>query len=159
MTTLDDTRAGAQTQYIADLLAPEEIRRSALGCIAGGTTAEVLRKYASIQLADLTPVWLAWADEIEMLTAHGVTGRPALEAAKLTLAAGNCSAADLRHAAALELWQATPRGDRLAMVADQMDALLAEGFDPAVYAKEIDQACGGAAAEQLLAERAASSLN
>jgi len=152
MITVDDRQADAQTQYVAGLLAPEKVRRTALSCIANGTTAEVLRAAAAAQIADFGPAWLAWADEVELLTAHGVTGRTAREAAKITLAIGSCSAADLRQAV-VEAWQATARGDRLTAVADEMDALPAEGFDPAVYEKEIDQACGGAA--ELLAERGA----
>lgn len=142
MTTLDDRQADAHARYIASLLTPGKVRRSALSCIVIGDTAELLRKLAGRRLAGLEALWLAWAGEVELLTAHGVTGRTAREAAKIALVVSDATAADFRHPMAHRDSPETRR--RLLMVADEMDALTAEGFDPAIYEKEIEQACGGA---------------
>jgi hypothetical protein len=122
------------------LLSTERIRHDALSCIVIGTTPEMLREAAaSLQIADLGPMWLALADEIELLAACGVTGRSARDAAKIALVANDATAADFRAPEAYRDLPGTRR--RVRMIADEMDALRADGFDPAAYEKEIDLAC------------------
>ncbi|HEX3962422.1 MAG TPA: hypothetical protein VHZ03_38305 [Trebonia sp.] len=137
MTTLNDRQA----DYIVDLLAPEEIRRAALSCIVSGTTPELLRTRLVAVAGVLADVWLAWADEIETLNAHGVAGQSARDAAKIALVLGRATE-DYRRPEAYRDLPVMRR--RVLLIADEMDALIAEGFDAVVYAKEIDQACGGA---------------
>lgn len=129
----------AVSPQVADLLAPERVRHGALSCIVSGTTPESLRTGAVAACGALAPVWLAWADEIETLNAHGVTGRSTRDAAKIALVLGTATE-DYRRPEAYRDVPAMRR--RVLLIADEMDALLAEGFDPALYVKEIDQACG-----------------
>lgn len=138
---LDDRPAVAPAEYIAGLLAPGRVRRSALSCLVVGTTPEMLRTGAVTACPGLQPVWLAWASEIEALTAHGVTGRTARDAAKIALAVNDSAAGDFRRPGVYPGAPGTRR--RVALIAGEMDALTAEGFDAEVYAKEIEQACGG----------------
>lgn len=142
MTTLTGRRGAAHAEYVAGLLAPEEIRRGALSSIVIGDTPGFLRELARRRVAGLEAVWLAWAGEIEMLAAHGVTGRTARDAAKIALVVNDATAADFRRPEAFREVPAVR--SRVRAVADEMDRLAAEGFDPAVYAKEIDAALGGA---------------
>lgn len=142
MTTLTDRKAAAHAKYIADALAPEKVRHGALSCLVSRIPSELLRTGLVAACGDLAPVWLAWADEVDLLAAHGFTGSTPREAAKIALVMGDATAADYRNPKAyrdipeIRHWVRT--------VADEMDELLAEGFDPEVYAKEIDQALGGA---------------
>ncbi len=142
MTTVTHRQADAQAEYNASLLTPGKVRRSALSCIVTRTTAGTLRALAESRTADLGPVWLAWAGEIDLLAAHGFSGSTPREAAKIALAAGDATAGDLRNPRAYQDIPGIRAWARL--VADQMDALTAEGFDAEVYAKEISEACGGA---------------
>ena len=139
--TLTERLAGGHAED-PGLLAPEKVRHSALSCIVTGTTPDDLRVHAVRACGDLEPVWLAWAAEIETLTARGLTGQSAREAAKIALAE-EIAAAGLRQGAASPLTAPT-RSRRLAMVADQMDELLAEGFGAAACRQEIESKFGGA---------------
>jgi hypothetical protein len=139
LTTLTDPEAHAQ--YVADCLAPEKVRHSALSCIMTGHSPELLRTGLVEACPDLKPVWLAWADEIEALTACGVSCQTDRDAAKLALVIG-ATAARFRHPQSY--WDLPVMKLRAPAIAGEMDELLAEGFDPEVYAKEIDQALDGA---------------
>lgn len=79
MTTLDARQATAPVDPA--LLAPGEVRRSAVSCIAHGTTPRDLRTRAVDACPDLAPLWLAWAAEAEDLAARGLTTRQAGRAA------------------------------------------------------------------------------
>jgi hypothetical protein len=142
-------------------LDPAALRFAALFGISTGLTPAELRSRAMGAPQEIADKQIA--DEIDYLTARGVTERvvrrvfrerdrknpaykdyryseqDAREAAMIYLAAGATSAA-LRENTAL-------RGDRedrrmSAMIADQMDELTAEGFDAAAYKRQIDQAYG-----------------
>jgi hypothetical protein len=141
MTVTESAPAG----HAADpsLLAPGQVRRSALSCIVTGTTPEDLRVRAVRACGDLEPVWRAWAAEIETLAARGLTGQSAREAAKIALAE-EIAADGLRQGAAAPL-TAPARSRRLTAVADQMDALLAEGFNGAAYRRELERKFGSGA--------------
>jgi hypothetical protein len=142
MTTVIHRQADAQAEYNASLLIPGKVRRSALSCITGGITPETLRTGLVDACPDLAPVWQAWADELDLLAAHGFSGSTPREAAKIALTAGDATAGDLRQPGIYPGAPAMRR--RAALIAGEMDALLAEGFDAAVFEKEISEACGGA---------------
>jgi hypothetical protein len=138
LTTLTDPQAHAQ--YVAECLAPEKVRHGALSALLGQVAPETLRTGAVAASPDLAPVWLAWADEAEALATCGISGQSPRDAAKLALVTGG-TAAQFRSPRAYPGQPARRR--RVRRIADEMDLLLAEGFDPEVYAKEIDQALGG----------------
>jgi hypothetical protein len=115
----------AHARYVAGQLAPEKVRRGALSVLLGQLSPERFRVALTEACPDLAPVWRAWADGAEALAAHGISASRPRGAAKLALVLGSA-------------------GAQRREVDDEMDALLGEGFDPDVYAEEIDQALGGA---------------
>jgi hypothetical protein len=167
MITVDDRPRAVTTAEAPNLLRPQRARYIALGAIVGGVTPGELRS------ATTGRVGRQIADEAEYLLAHGVTRRAAIRARK------EIARSSVRRVAMAMLRQEGPsavgifrelaetaglRRDGVTEssfleFAETAEQLLAEGFDLAGYEGEIDQACGGAATEQLLAERAASSLN
>jgi hypothetical protein len=132
----------ANARYVAECLAPEKVRHGALCALLGRVAPETLRTGVTAACPDLAPMWNAWADEIELLAAHGFTGATPYEAAKIALAVGDATVDDFRNPLAYRDYPEKRR--RVLALADEMDALTADGFDAEVYAKEIDQACGGA---------------
>jgi hypothetical protein len=129
---------------------PDRVRRTAITALAAGITPAYLRgQRAGVPGEALR---LAVAAEIEELTARGVTRRAASrvirerdsarpcggtfgehgarQAARIYLAEG-FTPGEMRSGPARE---GTPKHRRMfRMIADAMDALLAEGFDPAAF--------------------------
>lgn len=137
-----DQAVGADHGEVPPWEDPKHLRVGAVLVIARGITAADLRGWAEEPGNPNAADDLALADEVESLTAHGLTKRHAGRArsysllgddsvrllAKLRLASGVTP----RQVRKDEARKQPPNTARfLARIADAMDALLAEGFDPA----------------------------
>lgn len=128
------------------------LRRSAITCIAVGMTPVYLREGRAGTPDEALS--FAVAAEIEELTARGVTQRAASrvvrERGRANPCGGKLDEHGARQVARIYLTEMTPgdvRGHARAatrrhkrmfrMIADAMDALLAEGFDPAALAESL----------------------
>jgi hypothetical protein len=132
---------------------PDRVRRTALTAIAAGITPACLREQGPETASET--LRLAVAAEIEELTARGVTQRAASrvirERDRVDPCGGKFDEHGARQVARIYLTRSTPDEIRsgpalegtpkhrrmFRMIADAMDALLAEGFDPAAVAESV----------------------
>jgi len=133
---------------------PGSVRRTAITALAAGITPAYLR--GQVPGVPGEALRLAVAAEIEALTARGVTQRAAArvirERDRVDPCGGTFDEHGARQVARIYLAEGlTPGGIRsgparedrpeyrrmFRMIADAMDALLAEGFDPAAFAESL----------------------